>query len=95
MSARKKKTNPKLLVFDGFQTLFKPSASLFRPVETSKVSIAAAFLDQTKQSLNNSIKKSHKVNSGARQNENIKSKHSRRICNLKQQRFNLDSQINR
>jgi hypothetical protein len=50
------KTSPKISVFEGFQTLSRPSASLFRPVETSKVSIAAAFLDQAKQSLNNSIK---------------------------------------
>jgi hypothetical protein len=56
MSARKQKPAQNSSVFDGFQTLFKPSASLFRPVETSQISIAAAFLDHTKQSLNNSIK---------------------------------------
>jgi hypothetical protein len=61
MSARKQKPTQNSLVFDGFQTLFKPSASLFRPVETSKVSIAAIFLDHTKQSLNNLIKKAVKV----------------------------------
>ena len=56
MSARNQKPAPKSSVIDGFQTLFKPSASLFWPVETNQVSNAAAFLDHTKQSLNDSIK---------------------------------------
>jgi hypothetical protein len=57
MSALKQKPAQNSSVFDGFQTLFKPSASLFKPIETSQMSIAAAFLDHTKQWLNNSIKK--------------------------------------
>jgi hypothetical protein len=57
MSARNQKPAPKSSVIDGFQTLFKPSASLFKPIETSQMSIEAAFLDHTKQWLNNSIKK--------------------------------------
>ena len=60
MSARKQKPTQNSSEFDGFQTLLKPSESLFRPVETSQVTIAAAFLDHTKKSLNNSIKKAIK-----------------------------------
>ena len=75
MSAQKQKPAQKSSVFDGFQTLFKPSASLFWPVETRQVSNATAFLDHTKQSLNNSIKEMPYKNIDARYNENIKSKY--------------------